>query len=56
MLRQRTYVKTISTRLGHSSVSFTMDTDPDILTGMQKAAMGEVEDVGGVPSKNFRRG
>ena len=50
MLRQRTYVKTISTRLGHSSVSFTMDTDPDILTGMQKAAVGEVEEVGGVSS------
>ena len=43
MLQQGTDIKTISTRLGHSSVAFTMDTYAHLLPGMQKAAMEKFE-------------
>ncbi|HIF43894.1 MAG TPA: site-specific integrase [Dehalococcoidia bacterium] len=44
MLQQGTDIKTISTRLGHSSVAFTMDTYAHLLLGMQKAAMERFEE------------
>ena len=44
MLQQGTDMKTISTRLGHSSVAFTMDTYAHLLPGMQKAAMEKFEE------------
>ena len=44
MLQQGTDIKTISTRLGHSSVAFTMDTYAHLLPGMQKAAMERFEE------------
>lgn len=37
-------MKTISTRLGHSSVAFTMDTYAHLLPGMQKSAMEKFEE------------
>ena len=37
--QQGTDTKTISTRLGHLSVAFTMDTYTHLLPGMQKSAM-----------------
>ena len=43
MLQQGTDIKTISTRLGHSSVAFTMDTYAHMLPGMQKSAMDKFE-------------
>ena len=43
MLQQGTDIKTISTRLGHSSVAFTMDTYAHLLPGMQKSAMEKFE-------------
>lgn len=43
MLQQGTDMKTISTRLGHSSVAFTMDTYAHMLPGMQKSAMEKFE-------------
>ena len=43
MLQQGTDIKTISTRLGHSSVAFTMDTYAHMLPGMQKSAMEKFE-------------
>ena len=44
MLQQGTDMKTISTRLGHSSVAFTMDTYAHLLPGMQKSAMEKFEE------------
>ena len=44
MLQQVTDMKTISTRLGNSSVAFTMDTYAHLLPGMQKAAMEKFEE------------
>ncbi|NQW23346.1 MAG: tyrosine-type recombinase/integrase [SAR202 cluster bacterium] len=44
MLQQGIYVKTISTRLGHSSVAFTMDTYTHLMPGMQKLAIEKNED------------
>ena len=44
MLQQGTDMKTISTRLGHSSVAFTMDTYAHLLPGMQKEAMEKFEE------------
>ena len=49
MLQQGTDIKTISTRLGHSSVAFTMDTYAHLLPGMQKAAMEKFEAALGIP-------
>ena len=49
MLQQGTDIKTISTRLGHSSVPFTMDTYAHLLPGMQKAAMEKFEAALGIP-------
>ena len=43
MLQQGTDIKTISTRLGHSSVAFTMDTYAHMLPGMQRSAMEKFE-------------
>lgn len=43
MLQQGTDIKTISTRLGHSSVAFTMDTYTHLMPGMQKSAMEKFE-------------
>ena len=43
MLQQGTDTKTISTRLGHLSVAFTMDTYTHLLPGMQKSAMDKFE-------------
>jgi len=44
MPQHGTDIKTISTRLGHSSVAFTMDTYAHLLPGMQKAAMEKFEE------------
>ena len=52
MLQQGTDIKTISTRLGHSSVAFTMDTYAHLLPGMQKAAMGKFEEAFAVTGQN----
>ena len=43
MLQQGTDMKTISTRLGHASIAFTMDTYAHLLPGMQKSAMEKFE-------------
>ena len=53
MLQQGTDIKTISTRLGHSSVAFTMDTYAHLLPGMQKAAMEKFEEACAVTGQNF---
>ena len=52
MLQQGTDIKTISTRLGHSSVAFTMDTYAHLLPGMQKAAMEKFEEACAVTGQN----
>jgi integrase len=52
MLQQGTDIKTISTRLGHSSVAFTMDTYAHLLPGMQKAAMEKFEEAFAVTGQN----
>ena len=52
MLQQGTDIKTISTRLGHSSVTFTMDTYAHLLPGMQKAAMEKFEEALAVTGQN----
>jgi len=52
MLQQGTDIKTISTRLGHSSVAFTMDTYAHLLPGMQKAAMEKFEEAFAVLGQN----
>jgi integrase len=52
MLQQGTDIKTISTRLGHSSVAFTMDTYAHLLPGMQKAAMEKLEEALAVTGQN----
>ena len=52
MLQQGTDIKTISTRLGHSSVAFTMDTYAHLLPGMQKAAMEKFEEAFAVTGRN----
>ena len=43
LLQQGTDMKTISTRLGHASIAFTMDTYAHLLPGMQKSAMEKFE-------------
>ena len=52
MLQQGTDIKTISSRLGHSSVAFTMDTYAHLLPGMQKAAMEKFEEAFAVTGQN----
>lgn len=52
MLQQGTDIKTISARLGHSSVAFTMDTYAHLLPGMQKAAMEKFEEAFAVTGQN----
>ena len=52
MLQQGTDIKTISTRLGDSSVAFTMDTYAHLLPGMQKAAMEKFEEAFAVTGQN----
>ena len=43
MLQQGTDMKTTSTRLGHASIAFTMDTYAHLLPGMQQSAMEKFE-------------
>jgi integrase len=52
ILQQRTDIKTISTRLGHYSVAFTIDTYAHLLPGMQKAAMKKFEEAFAVTGQN----
>ncbi len=52
MLQQGTDIKTINTRLGHSSVAFTIDTYAHLLPGMQKAAMEKFEEAVAVSGRN----
>jgi len=52
ILQQGTDIKTISTRLGHSSVAFAMDTYANRLPGMQKAAMEKFEEALVVTGQN----
>ncbi|SVC08419.1 uncharacterized protein METZ01_LOCUS261273 [marine metagenome] len=52
MLQQGTDIKTINTRLGHSSVAFTMDTYAHLLPGMQKAAMEKLVEAFAVTGQN----